>query len=186
MRLLIDLDGVCADFYKRLIYWYNRDFDDDMTADRLKSWVINEDNFPKAPREKMRAYFNVPNFWLNLEPIHGCQESLLRLHQQGHELVVVTATPEESERAFWEKGAWVDKYLPFIGRRNFVSTWRKDLVRGDLLLDDGPHNLSAFPGLTCAMDASYNREVESDYRVYSWSDFEEVICEITDARFCRE
>lgn len=175
MRILVDLDGVCADFYKRLVAWYNRDFGDSLTPGDVTTWAIGPTNFPKARREDLRAYFDVPGFWEGLDPIAGCRPSLKRLHDAGHDIVIATAVPKESRMALYEKKRWVKKHLPFIKPNSVVGISRKYLLNGDLLLDDGPNNIKEFPGVTCIMDASYNQRVRANYRVRSWKMFEKVV-----------
>ncbi len=53
-----------------------------------------------------------------------------------------------------------------------VFTHRKELVRGDLLLDDAPHNLKAFAryGIPVAMAYPYNAGVDC-FRVADWREF---------------
>lgn len=175
MRLLIDLDGVCADFYTRIAEWYNRDYDDNIVASEVKAWHLAS-AFPKATKEELYSYFNVLQFWTSLDPLPGCVETMARLKDAGHELVIVTALPRTSTVAAHGKLLWVDEHLPFVnGIDNFVATRRKDLIRGDLLFDDGPHNIIKYPGTTCVMDAPYNRKVYSNFRVHSWAGFEKVV-----------
>ena len=102
-------------------------------------------------------------------------DTLKYLYEKGHDLVVVTAVPANSRQCAWEKIEWVEHYLPFIGYDNFVATRRKSVVNGDLLFDDGPHNLREFTGKTCAMDAPYNRKAHADYRVHNWSEFKDLV-----------
>ena len=175
MRLLIDLDGVCADFYARVIEWYNRDFDDNITKEDVTRWSLDSVSFPKADKASLYEYFAVPNFWRELEPLPDCKETLKSLHDEGVDLYVVTAIPLEAPTAMYEKQHWVEEHLPFIGYENVGGIKRKTVVNGDLLLDDGPHNLEVFSGITCAMDAPYNRRCTTDYRVNSWKDFGKLI-----------
>jgi len=175
LRLLIDLDGVCADFYGRVVQWYNEDFTDTVKVSEVKSWDLNEHTYPKATHEYLISYFNVPGFWENLEPIEGCISSLGRLHKAGHEIVITTAIPDDCKLGFWEKSNWIKRHLPFVGHDNLIGAQKKERVAGSVLLDDGPHNLRDYEGLTCAMDAPYNQGVPADFRVKTWSEFEMVV-----------
>jgi 5'(3')-deoxyribonucleotidase len=174
MRILIDLDGVCADFYGRLLDMYNNDFDDDLTRSEITTWALAP-AFRKATREQIRSYMSVPGFWSELQPIEGAVETLYGLHNDGHDLVVVSAAPGDSVIAGKEKFQWVHKHIEFLPHDNIILASRKELVRGDMLFDDGPHNTEVFPGMTCMMDAPYNREGTSDFRVKTWAEFKRLI-----------
>ena len=176
MKILVDLDGVCADLYGRLVEWYNRDYKDSITPEDIKSWTISPKYFPKASSgEEIERYFNVPGFWMGLEPFEGCAEAVEAIQNMGHEIIIATAVPSHSELGFYEKCAWVNKYLPSVSHRNLVALKKKYLLDGDLLLDDGPHNIKQFHGQTCVMDAPYNRKVRSNYRVKSWKSFKALV-----------
>lgn len=176
MRILCDMDGVSADFYGRIVEWYNRDYGDTLTVADLPVWSLGPTSFPKASKDELYRYFDVPGFWRGLDPLPHCVEVLGRLQEAGHDIVIVTAVPPSSPTAMYEKLAWVEEYLPFIGPQNFVATRRKGIICGDILFDDGPHNLKEFPGLTCAMAWPYNRLVYTNFRVQGWLGFEKVVC----------
>lgn len=174
MRLLIDLDGVCADFYGFLLKVYNKDFRDDLKFEDLYTWAL-EPCFKKATRSQIRSYMSVPGFWHQLRPLPGAVEGLKRLQDAGHDVVIVSATPRDATLAGKEKLEWVHEHLPFIPHKNIILAARKELIMGDVLFDDGPHNAKARPDSTCVMDAPYNQGVEGKWRVRTWTEFEKLV-----------
>lgn len=180
MRILIDLDGVAADFYGALLKIYNKEFNRSLVPEDIKTWSLGSDVYPDTTEEYMRTYFDRPGFWSEMAPIPGAIESLEYLHSKGHELKIVTAVPLESRQCCYEKLVWVERHLPFIGHDNFYATLDKGGVRGDILFDDGPHNIKAFPNMTCVMDAAYNRNANGDFRVKTWDKFVSTIELITE------
>jgi 5'-nucleotidase len=179
MRLLIDLDGIAADFYGSILSIYNAEFGENLTPADVRTWEFSPEVFTKSTEEHIAEYFNRPGFWSELTPIKGAVESLKYLHGQGHVLKIVTAVPTHSPRCCYEKLMWVENHLPFIGHDNFHATKDKAGVRGDLLFDDAIHNIDTFPGLTCVLDTAYNQEANADFRVNSWESFIKVIEGIT-------
>lgn len=174
---------MAADFYGSLLSIYNEEFNRSLTPEDITSWSLGSDIYTDTTEDYIRTYFDRPGFWSEMKPIPGAIESLEYLHSQGHELKIVTAVPLEARQCCYEKLVWVEKHLPFIGHDNFYATLDKDGVRGDILFDDGPHNIKAFQGrLTCVMDAAYNREVDASFRVKSWESFIKVIETITKYR----
>jgi hypothetical protein len=73
--------------------------------------------------------------------------------------------------------------MPFFDLNNFVSCHRKNLVSGDILFDDGLHNIVPFAGTgrqAVLMDAPWNREETTQEssekfvpiaRVKHWNEF---------------
>jgi 5'(3')-deoxyribonucleotidase len=174
MRILVDMDGVCCDYIRPWLEIYNRDYNDDLCREDLVVWGIHELVKPECGR-KIYDYLGSPNFYAYLEPLPDVSEVVSRLLTAGHELIIVTADVFNSTTALFDKRGWVERHLPLIPKRNVIGCHRKELIRGDLLFDDGPHNLESFPGLTCAMDLPHNQQVEVDFRVCGWLEFEQLI-----------
>ena len=70
----------------------------------------------------------------NLELIPGAQEAVMRLSQDFD--VFIATTPPWSRPDVWmHKREWVEEHLPWMTRR-IIYTHRKDLLIGDILVDD--------------------------------------------------
>jgi len=169
--LLFDLDGICCNLMKKWLAEYNRDYNDNLTEADIVEWEWHRFVKPECGK-RIYHYLNRPGFFLDLEPIPGCIESLNRL-QHICELVVVSASPPE---AAGDKIRWVRRHLPMVPRGNIVITYRKDLVRGDFMFDDAVKNLRNHPAIRILMDYPYNRNFHDCHRVYSWEEAEAFIC----------
>ncbi|WP_257347552.1 5' nucleotidase, NT5C type [Pseudalkalibacillus decolorationis] len=167
--LLIDMDSVICDLMTEWHRRYNRDYDDNLSIQDLKCWD-SENYVKKECGNKIYDYLDEPELFIKLDPLPNAIEVLRRLHEN-YEILIVTSS---RTYAYTEKEKWIEKHLPFIGKRNLIFTHRKEMVRGDILFDDAPHNLIAFKktGRTAiAMDYPYNQDVKVD-RVSSWLEFE--------------
>jgi len=164
-RLLIDMDGVLCDLVKKWFTVYNEEHRDTLVPDQMEQWGPHL--YAKKGKLIYR-YLSKPGFFLDLEPIAGAIEGVRQLLDWGHEVVVVTA----ARHGHRDKLDWVDKHLPFLGYRHVVFAHRKELVRGDVLFDDAPHNLAAFApyGLPVAMAYKYNVGA-AGLRVPDWPAF---------------
>jgi 5'(3')-deoxyribonucleotidase len=181
MRLLIDLDGVCADVYTPWLAAYNLEYNDSLTEADINVWELSALVKPECG-EKIQEYLNLPRLFAKLDMYPNADAVLKRLQDAGHEIVFVTACPEIAETAYFDKLCWVREKFPFVPRKNFISTSSKFMVRGDLMLDDGEHNINAFPGITVAMDKPWNRLAKATYRVGNWLEFEKVVNGIYDRK----
>lgn len=168
--LLVDLDGVCADLARKWLAEYNRDWNDDLTLDRIVEWEWHRFVKPQCGT-RVYHYLSRPGFFADLEPVPGAIETLAALQEQV-EIVIVTASPRP---AMGDKVRWVRRHLPFIPRENVVLTYRKDLVRGDFILDDAPRNLRHFQGVRILMDYPYNRTFHEAWRVRHWAEAADLI-----------
>jgi 5'(3')-deoxyribonucleotidase len=171
--VLIDMDGVCAEIHDYWLELYNKDYDDNLSPDQVVSWDLH-----KYVKEdcglKIYEYLKEPGFFLGAPVVEGCAKSLRTLKNEGLNIILVTATPNNSPTAHYEKVKWVSRNLPFLNTKNFVSTSRKDLVRGDLLLDDAVHNLDSFTGIPCAFRRPWNLRRNYRFSIETWPQFTEL------------
>lgn len=168
-RLLIDMDSVIVDLMSEWHKRYNQDYEDNLSVERLASWQTEQFVKPECGL-KVYDYLDQPGLFLGLKPLPGAVEVLERLSRV-HDVVLATSS---RTFAYSEKEQWVAQHLPFVGVRNLIFAHRKELIVGDLLFDDAPHNLLAFQAtgrLAVAMDYPYNRDLQLP-RVASWLEFE--------------
>jgi 5'(3')-deoxyribonucleotidase len=75
------------------------------------------------------------------------------------------------------------RWFPFITWDQVIITSRKQLIRGDVLIDDGIHNLEGGDYVRILMTAPHNKSYDAEgngmIRVSSWDDIEKVISEIS-------
>ena len=70
----------------------------------------------------------------NLEVIPGAKDALLKLNQDFD--IFIATTPPWSRPDIWgEKREWIGEHFPWL-KRKMVLTHRKDLLIGDILIDD--------------------------------------------------
>lgn len=60
-----------------------------------------------------------------------------KLHEK-YDVIIVTSAFAGAVSGKWK---WMQKYLPFIPHKNFITCGRKDLVNADVLIDDAIHNV---------------------------------------------
>lgn len=157
--------NLMSEWHKR----YNEDYNDNLSVDKLLCWR-SEDYVKAECGEKIYDYLDEPGLFLHLEPLPDAIDVLKRLSKH-YDVLIVTSS---RTYAYTEKELWVEKHLPFIGKRNLIFSHRKEMIRGDLLFDDAPHNLIAFhkTGRTVvAMNYEYNQQVDVP-RVSNWLEFE--------------
>jgi 5'(3')-deoxyribonucleotidase len=136
LRILVDMDGITADFNQALLAAYNKESGENITE--FTSWDFADIKHPELVNEIFRR----PGFFRNLVPIAGAIEGLRKLVSEGHEVVVVSSpvTPISAS----EKIEWVAEHLPFLPSKNLWLGHNKHHIKGDVLIDDGLHNAAAY------------------------------------------
>ena len=119
MKLLyIDLDGVVADFVS----------------------AVNTHTERANPIYKEHPD-KIPNIFRDLSPIAGAIKAVNQLLESPlYEVFIISTAPWNNPSAWTDKRLWlVDHFGDRINRR-LILTHRKDLVKGDILIDDRPNN----------------------------------------------
>lgn len=99
----------------------------------------------------------------------------------GHEVYIVTATPYISVPEKMDDLLF--RWFPFITWEQVIITSRKQLIKGDVLIDDGIHNLEGGDYVKILMTAPHNRDYDAEangmIRVNNWKEIEEVIADLS-------
>lgn len=138
MRILVDMDDTIVDMTPTWYDIYNRENNFNLTRESVKSW----DTHKYVPTGK--AIFEIlkrPGFFRHLPAIPGALEAVEELMRDGHQVYLVTAAFSEAAS---DKMLWVEQYMPWFPMKNIVVTHSKYLLRADVLIDDGPHNIIEF------------------------------------------
>ena len=108
--IYVDMDGVISNFDKAA------------KEEAVKAGV------EKLTRPDLKVNFR------NLELIPGAQDALLRLNQD-FDIFIATTPPWSRPDVWGEKREWIGEHFPWL-KRKMVLTHRKDLLIGDILIDD--------------------------------------------------
>lgn len=138
--LLVDLDGIVADFFGLLFERYEEQTGEKVHINQIKEWDMGK--YVSHP-DVLKDVFHTPGFFAALKPIPGALEALADLKSDGNHIVIAT-TPCTSHSVM-EKWDWCHKHLSgivptgdiFIG----ANKWR---IRADYMIDDGAHNAVDF------------------------------------------
>lgn len=142
IRLVVDLDSTVVDLCRKWFGEYNMDHDDDLTIDRIETWDTHLYVKPSCGL-KIYDYLEAPGFYRDLRPIKGAIETL-KWASSLFEIVIATSRPAAAHE---DTIAWVDQHMQFVDIDDVVFTSRKDLIIGDILIDDCPHHLESFKGV---------------------------------------
>lgn len=139
-RILVDLDGICADLLGAWLDRLNANHGRSFTKAEVTNW-----NIAKAlgmAKEEVDAVLDEPGLFRCLPVIPGAPTALEVLQSRGHEVFIVTA-PTHSPACVADKVAWARENLP-IDPQHIVVTGKKFLVKGDVLIDDAPHQANRY------------------------------------------
>ena len=92
-------------------------------------------DFQKAAKEG--GFNKRPDLYVdyrNLEVIEGAIESVAKLNAD-HEIFIASTPPWTRPEVWGHKREWLEEHFPYL-KRKLILTHRKDLLIGDILIDD--------------------------------------------------
>ncbi len=176
MTILVDMDDTIEQLLKAWVNSVNEKYGRNAVYEDIVSWDVSA-AYPGLTREQVYGVTMQSGFWKTVEPMPGAAEALQRLMAAGHKIYIVTATPYESVHE--KMTDLLFRYFPFLSWKQVILTENKQLIRGDVLIDDGVHNLEGGEYVKILMTAphnrNYNAEANGMIRVHGWTEIEKVI-----------
>jgi 5'(3')-deoxyribonucleotidase len=116
--LFIDLDGVVADF-----------------VSAMNTHPLIEDiRYTQNPD-------TIPGIFRHLKPINAAIKSVKKLLKSPkYDVYFLSTAPWNNPSAWTDKRIWLEEQFGDKISRKLILTHRKDLVKGDILIDDRPNN----------------------------------------------
>ena len=178
MRIGVDLDGVVASFSHGWATAYQQDFGGEfITEDKIVGWNINELTHFKSMNEFWTWMRNShPQVFRHLPLYPGAKEALTRLHNYGHDIVIITTKPDwamECTKVWLEENDIPHKEL-------HITHNKAEVPRCSVYIDDGVHNLEALvaahpESLVVRWVQPWNHPVEGAVDCTTWWRFQELI-----------
>ncbi len=170
MIVAVDVDGPVADLHTEWIRRYNADYKDSLVEHDVVTWDIHK-FVKKECGYKIYDYLRLPDLYEGVKVAFGAREGIEFLKQQGCRVVFVTAAPtgfSDDKQRWLVREGFLDKRQHT--HEDLVVARDKNLIRAQVLIDDGPHNIESFQGLSIVWDAPYNKTIKKPkyYRMAAW------------------
>ena len=181
MTILVDLDDTITDLLTPWIEALNAKYRFSVRREDVKEWDMQK-AFPLLTRDEISEPLRDRQLWRNVRPLPGARECLEKLMLRGHEIYIVTTSHYTTIEAKLEECLF--RYFPFIGYDRVIIANNKSIIRGDILIDDNPANLTSGVHWGILIDAPYNKEFEENkygvLRVSGWKEIYDAILSIED------
>lgn len=179
--ILVDMDGVLADFENGFIVEYRKTFPTltPIPVGERKNFYVTSD-YPSEMQKNVESVYHTPGFFENLPVIPGGKESLELMSSLGHQVFICTSPLTRYDDCVLEKYNWVAKNLGYEWTRKMIVTSDKTLVQGDILIDDKPypHGVGIASWEHVLYDAPYNKNIPEKRRI-TWDTWSLVLSELT-------
>ncbi|XP_061088863.1 5'(3')-deoxyribonucleotidase, mitochondrial-like isoform X1 [Conger conger] len=143
LRVLVDMDGVIADFEGGFLKKYRAKYPNEPyihLQDRRGFWVSTQYGQLRSDLcEKAMSIWESKNFFLELDPIPGAVEAVKEMSEMENTDVFICTSPiKHYSHCPYEKYAWIEKHFGHEFLEQIILTRDKTVVSGDLLIDDKP------------------------------------------------
>lgn len=180
LTILVDVDDTIENLLDAWCEWLNREYNTSFMADKVTEWDLTQ-KFAPLTHEQIISPLSLPEFWDTVMPKPGAQAALIKMMDDGHEVYLVTASHYDTYKPKIEH--MINRCFWFIDYDHIICTSNKKLIKGDLIIDDGAHNLGTTPGIL--FDAPHNRGVDAEdvnaIRLYTWEQIYDYVCQIAEA-----
>jgi len=179
LTILVDMDDVLENLVECWLAEIELRFGISIPIEDIKTWDIAS-FFPTLTKEQVFSPLSDDEFWDKLTPLLGASECLSILINDGHTVRIVTASYYETLPA---KMKWLFKHYPFLKWEDVIVAYDKKIINGDVLIDDGIHNLEGAPYKKILFSRPYNIDYDAEsngmVRVRSWIDIYREILKIS-------
>ena len=165
------------------IAWLNQKHGTNTKKEDIDCWDFAKP-FPTLTEEEVYAPLYDDAFWDTVKPMDNARETMEALIAMGHEIYIVTSSVHETISAKMTKVLF--KYFPFLDWNHVIVAQKKQMIKGDILIDDGVHNLEGGEYTKILMTAQHNKNYDADangmIRVDNWRDIYDVVLELSGNR----
>ena len=176
LRIGIDFDETLFPTLDKVIELYNKSHDSGLTTSQITTYNLYE-SLPADVADELLELFVDKDVYSSLQPYKGAIRAVKALVEQGHEVYVATSTDVRNME--W-KEELLQKYFPFIPKKNLIRILNKALLNVDVLVEDKLENLiQTFADRIC-FNQPWNFDegkdyVYSIYRIRHWGEINNII-----------
>lgn len=183
MIILVDMDDTIEDLMGAWLGFLREKHHLDVRKEDIREWDMHK-AFPSLSTQEIYAPLFEEDMWKSVQPFQDAIEYLPRLIDDGHEVIIVTASNYDT--VGMKMNYVLKRYFPFISCDNIIIASKKQMILGDVLIDDAPHNVIGGEYQGILFDAPHNRwfdaEAHGIRRAHDWSEVYSIILDIQRQR----
>lgn len=175
-KIIVDMDGALCDFvasFKKAVHSVGYTFDLNLSKSYDLKKAINT-TVADAQRV-ITEIFMQDSFWRGLPVFDPSMVQVFERLCKNYDVWIITAPYRLKENCRELKTEWIKRNLPFFPVAKILFSEKKWLVPADCIIEDSPEQLLHFKGVTVCMDAPYNQDVDTAYRVRCWEEIEKLL-----------
>lgn len=137
ITILVDIDDTIEDLLKAWCEWLNKRYGLCVQPEEVTDWDVAK-FFPTLTKEQVFEPLHIDHFWETVEPKKDAVKYVKKLIDDGFNIYLCTTTDYRNIKPKYEYV--VMKHFPFISWRQVIVAGCKQMIKADILIDDGVHN----------------------------------------------
>lgn len=182
LTILFDADDTVENLCDCWIALLNERYGTSVKIEDVTDWDITL-AFPTLTKQQIFDILQDEELWKNLEPMPGSQRVLQKWFDQGYQLYMVTASDYRTCKVKVER---ILEMFSFLDWEHIIFTSNKQMIRGDILIDDGIHNLLGGEYFKILFNRPHNKGLDvekySVHRSDTWDDIDALVQEFAERR----
>lgn len=178
LTILVDMDDTIENLCETWVAFLNETHGTTVHTDDIHDWDMTK-AFPTIEKSQVYDPLFDENMWKRVTPLPGAVEYLKRLIDDGHKVVIVTASHQNT--VAMKLNNVLFRYFPYLATKDVIVTSQKQLVCGDVMIDDAPHNLEGGNYYGILVTASHNRAYDATangfVRADTWEEIYNIVCD---------
>lgn len=172
-----DFDDTINDLVKCWIIWLNNKYGTNVTYEDIKSWDMSL-AFTTLTVDQICEPLKDREFWKTVTMKPDAVYWIRKLISEGFQFYIVTASYHTTIQAKIEE--CLLRHFPEFDCHNLMTTYRKDLIKCNMLIDDYLPNLIGTDAVKVVMTANHNKNNHdiADFRVETWEGIYKLVHEL--------
>ena len=172
--ILIDIDDVLTYFVPAWVKWLDDKYGLDVKYEDITEWEVAK-FFPTLTPKQIFAPLGTREFCESVQVRPDAVEYVKKLYDMGYQIYLCTATNYHNIKDKYE--IIIKQHFPYIDWQHVIVTSKKQMIRGDYLIDDCIDNLIGGEYIPICMAAPHNEFLGDHHRFNNWKDIYDLIIE---------
>lgn len=183
LTILVDIDDTIENLCEEWVDILNKKHGTNVCYEDVTEWDISK-FFPELTKAQVFEPLHTPDIWYSLSPKDGAIRNIKKLIEDGHDVFLCTSTDYRNIK--YKFVGVIARLFPFIDWSHVIVANHKQMILGDIMIDDAPHNLEDGSYIKILMTAPHNKSYDvagkGIIRCDTWDEIYEVIDNLVNLR----